>query len=128
MPLLWLTREDFYAARYGWFYHTPRPSCDPSLFNRYYEVGRSRGVVSVHAMFYTGSAMACTVWYPQSEAQSVQGWQPGLRVSVAAPLGIAAKPGSLLGWKLRTLTPQYRRYTSFSNHVPTAGEVCGVGQ
>jgi hypothetical protein len=122
-PLLWITREDFYATRFGWYYYSPRPSCDPSMFNKYYEVGRSRGLVSVHAIFYSPGIVGCTVWFPKSEADSVQGWDSGLKVSVAVPLGIGAEVRSELSWKLRTLSPTYRRYTSFGSNAPTAAEV-----
>lgn len=122
-PLLWLTREDFYPVRFGWYYYTPRPSCDPSMFNKYYEAGRSRGLVRVHAIFYSPGVVGCTVWFPQSEAEAVQGWYSGLKVSVALPLGIGAEVRSNMGWKLHTLSPKYRRYISFDCSVPTAAEV-----
>lgn len=126
-PLLWLAREDFYAVRNGWFYLTPLPSCDAGQFNQYYEVGRARGIVSVHALFHCGNSIGCTLWFPQGDADVVQGWESGLKASVAMPLGIAARPGSMLGWKLHTLTPQFRRYTSFGNQSPTAADIRSAG-
>jgi hypothetical protein len=122
-PILWLTREDFYTVRYGWYYYTPRPSCDPSMFNKYYELGQSRGLVSVHAIFYSPGFVGCTVWFPQREADSVQGWDSGLKISVAVPLGIGAEVRSGLSWKLRTLSPMYRRHMSLGSTVPAAAEV-----
>jgi len=121
--LLWLTREDFFAVRFGWYYYTPRPSCDPSMFNKYYEVGRSRGLVSVHAIFYSPGLVGCTVWFPKSESDSVQGWDSGLKVSVAVPLGIGSEVRSGVSWKLRTLLPKHRRFTALGSTIPSATEI-----
>ncbi len=127
LPILWLSREDFYPVRLGWYYYTPHPSCDTEMFNNYYEAGRSRGIVRVHAIFGSPGVVGCTVWFPQRESEAVQGWYSGLKVSVAQPLGAGAEVRSKMGWKLHTLSPKYRRFTSFDDGVPTAAEVRSVG-
>jgi hypothetical protein len=123
--LLWLTREDFYAVRYGWYYYTPRPSCSPAMFNQYYEAGRARGLVSVRALFCQPGIVACTVWYPQGEADAVQGWNYGLKVSIPRPLGIGTEVRSNFRWKLHTLSPQFRKSGAFERMAPSVVVVRG---
>jgi hypothetical protein len=121
--LVWLTREDFYSVRFGWYYFTSRPACTPEMFNDYYEASRASGLVRVEALFCTPGVIGCTVWFPQSEAEAPQGWYSGARMSVRVPLGIGAEVRSDLRWKLHTLSPKYRRQQAFPCDIPTAAEV-----
>lgn len=127
-PLVWLTREDFYSVRFGWYYFTSRPACTPEMFNDYYEAGRARGLVRVDALFYSPGVIGCTVWFPQSEAEAPQGWYAGARVSARLPLGIGAEVRSNLRWKLHQISPKYRRQQAFPYNIPTAAEVRRASQ
>jgi hypothetical protein len=121
--LLWLTREDFYEVRPGWVYYSPRPSCTAAMFRQYYEVGRARGMVALNALFHARGNLACTIWFPSTPHDAMQGWNGGLRISIAMPLGIGNAVRTDLRWKLHTCMPQYRRFTAFNTRVPTAASI-----
>jgi len=116
--LLWVARDDFYGARFGWYYLAPCiASSTEADVAAYYERGRQKGLVSVEALFYLPGTVGCSVWFPELVEEEVQGSRSGLRVSVPAPMPIAAQVTSRVQWWLHRT---WSNYGSFQRRFPFA--------
>lgn len=120
--VVWLAREDFYAVRFGWYYYTDRPALDISAFDHYYNLGKSRGLASIRAIFIDPHIVGCTVWVPRPN-DIQQGWDSGLKVSVSLPLGIGARVSSRSEWSIRRFSQRYRQWQRFAHDFPSIREI-----
>jgi hypothetical protein len=125
--LLWVARDDFYAVRFGWYYLAPSipPSTEVDLA-AYYERGREKGLVSVKALFDLPCKVGCSVWFPETPEEEVQGWSSGLRVSVATPMPIAALVNSPVSWWLHRWCSNYSNFQRLFPSAPTRQRLSGM--
>jgi hypothetical protein len=85
--IVWVFREDVWkrsptdvAIRY------PPEENNFVLAQKVFAEGRERGLLEVHAIARTSDKIAVTVWFPRSVDDELQGWNRGMRLSIAEPL------------------------------------------
>ncbi|MEP7272065.1 MAG: hypothetical protein ABI882_11220 [Acidobacteriota bacterium] len=108
--VFWIFRDDVWKlsptdvrVRY------PSPAKNIALAQKVFAEGRERGLVEIQALATAGEEVAATVWFPKYPEEEVQGWNQGMKLSIAKPLPHAKKIQALR-WSLLRLLPRFRRY------------------
>ena len=114
--LNWVFRDDLYVTRNTVFIVSPLPSNNRQTAQTAYNNGVAMGQVEIRAMAGIQGGMAATIWYPTFEANRPEGWDHGLRFSIAEPLREAQEVGKGWRWNLRKYTPAFRRFHRFPHH------------
>jgi hypothetical protein len=117
--VFWVFREDIWkrsptsvALRF------PSQIKNLRLVKKVFEEGREKGLVDIHAIATVGDNVAATVWFPKFKEEEIQGWDCGMKLSIAEPLPSAEIVGELR-WLLLSLKPQFRHYQRFELCVGT---------
>jgi hypothetical protein len=79
------------------------------LAQKVFDEGRERGLLDVHAVATAAGKVAATVWFPKFPSEEVQGWDRGMKLSLAEPLPRAKTIGALR-WRLFGFLPGFRDY------------------
>jgi len=108
--VFWIFRDDVWKlsptdvrVRY------PSPKKNVALAQKVFGEGRERGLVDIQAIASAGEEVAATVWFPKYPEEEVQGWDRGMKLSIAEPLPHAKTIGALR-WSLLPLLPRFRHY------------------
>ena len=117
--VFWVFREDIWkrsptsvALRF------PSQRKSIGLIKKVFEEGRKKGVVDIHAIATVGDKVAATVWFPKFKEEEIQGWDSGMKLSIASPLPSAEVVGQLR-WMWFGLQPQFRNYQRVEPWVGT---------
>lgn len=108
--VFWVFREDLWKrsptdvlVRY------PAPTNNLALAQKVFAEGRERGLVDVHAIARTANRVAATVWYPKFPDEEIQGWDRGMKLSIAEPFPPAQTIGHFR-WIFFWLLPRFKHY------------------
>lgn len=117
--VIWVFREDVWKrsptdvlVRY------PPARTNLALAQKVFAEGRERGLVDVHAIAATSDKIAATVWFPKFPNEEIQGWNQGMKLSIAQPLPRAKIVGRLR-WLFFWLLPRFRHYQNWELWVGT---------
>lgn len=117
--IFWVFREDIWRRSTDSLeLRFPSQKRNLVLAQKVFNEGQMKGLVSVHAIAKVGDMVAATVWFPKFEGEEVQGWDCGIKLTIAEPLPIANLVGPLR-WLWFRLKPQYRHYQRFECLVGT---------
>ena len=123
--ILWVFREDIWkrsasdvALRF------PSESKNLALARKVFGEGRKKGLVDVHAIATVDDMTAATVWFPKFADEEIQGWNSGMKLSIAQPLPTAKCVDGLM-WLWFRLHPQFRRYQRTEFGVGTKAWAAG---
>jgi hypothetical protein len=115
----WLFRQDLLRrSRYRVFVRTPPYVANAEPAKKVFCEGRTRGLVEIVALAKTERNVVATVWYPKLPGEEVEGWDTGLKVSIAEPLPTAMAVSAAV-WPVLQCTPWYRRYEASEVFVGT---------
>ena len=117
--VFWIFREDLWKlsptdvrVRY------PSPAKNVALAQKVFTEARERGLVEIHAVAIAGEEVAATVWFPKYPEEELQGWDRGMKLSIAEPLPHAEKT-ERLRWSLLRLFPRFRYYQRAESGIGT---------
>lgn len=88
------------------------------LARKVFSEGRERGLVEIAAIATAARKVAATVWFPKYEAEEVQGWSRGMKLTICQPLPEARIVG-VVRWQLLNLLPSFRRYQRMAFFIGT---------
>lgn len=107
--VFWVFRDDLWKRRNDVFVNCNSASQNLTLVNKIFNEGRERGLVNLLAIASAGEQIVATIWFPKFPDEQVQGWNRGMKFSIAQPLPRAKIVGSLRWFLLRYLPP-FRQY------------------
>jgi hypothetical protein len=108
--IVWVFREDIWKrSPLSVVIRFPSQRKNLALAQKVFDEGRRKGLVDVHAIATVGEKVAATIWFPKFTDEEIQGWNRGMKLSVAEPLPSAEIVGQLR-WLLFRLRPQFRHY------------------
>jgi hypothetical protein len=117
--IVWVFREDVWKrsptdvlVRY------PPSKNNPMLAQKVFAEGRERGLLDVHAIAAMPDKIAATVWFPRTPDEELQGWNRGMKLSIANPLPRAQMVGRFR-WVFFWLLPRFRHYQHWEQWVGT---------
>ena len=85
--LFWVFREDVWKRSASEvFVRYPVSPNNNVLARKVFDEGCERGLVDVHAVATVKGQVAATVWFPKFPEDEVQGWNRGMKLSIAKPL------------------------------------------
>lgn len=117
--IFWVFRDDVWP-RYGrptWL-HLPVAADNEALARKVYAEGCARGLVRIDALVECEDGTGATVWFPRTQEEEGQGWDGGLKLSIALPLPRAKITGPLF-WRLLQWHPGFRRFQRY--HLGSLG-------
>ena len=108
--ILWVFREDIWKrSSSDVVLRFPSQIKNFLLAKKVFREGRNKGLVAVHAIATVGDMTAATVWFPKFTHEEIQGWNCGMKLSIAQPLPKAISVAGPI-WLLFRLHPQFRHY------------------
>ncbi len=108
--VFWVFREDIWKrSPHHLAVRFPSQTKNLGLAKKVFEEGRQKGLVDMHAIATVGERVAATIWFPKFREEEIQGWDYGMKLSIANPLPSAEMVGQLR-WLLLSLKPQFRHY------------------
>jgi hypothetical protein len=116
--IFWVFRDDLWQRPARLALRFPSQKKNFLLAQKVFNEGQRKGLVNLHAIATTGAAVAATVWFPKFKVEEVQGWDCGVKLSIAEPLPIANLVGSLR-WLSFRLQPQFRHYQRYDMCIGT---------
>ena len=117
--ILWVFREDIWKRSHGdVVLRFPSQKKNLALAKKVFGEGRKKGLVDVHAIASVDDRVAATVWFPKFTNEEIQGWDRGMKLSIADPLPSAKAVGALR-WLCFRLHPRFRHYQRFDLWVGT---------
>src|SRR5881397_684606 len=85
--IFWVFREDIWKrSPISVVLRFPSQRKNLALAQKVFEEGRRKGLVDVHAIATVGDKVAATVWFPKFADEEIQGWDRGMKLSIAEPL------------------------------------------
>jgi len=119
--IFWVFREDIWKlSPDSLLLRIPSRTKNLALAKKVFKEGQRKGLLDLHAIATVGDKVAATVWFPKFEGEEIQGWDRGMKLSIAEPLPEAQLVGSVK-WLLFQLKPQFRHYQRFNIWVGTKG-------
>lgn len=108
--LLWVFRDDVWL-RYGRpaLLRLPLAGDNEALARKVYAEGVVRGLVRIDAVLAMDHRVGASVWFPRTPEEEGQGWDSGLKLSIALPLPPAKVVGPVF-WRLVQWHPGFRRF------------------
>ena len=117
--ILWVFREDIWKrSSSDVVLRFPSQMKNLALAKSVFGEGRIKGLVDVHAIATVGDVTAATVWFPKFKDEKIQGWNRGMKLSIAHPLP-SAKSVSGFRWLCFRLQPKFRHYQRWEVAVAT---------
>lgn len=117
--IFWVFREDIWEyAPSKVLLRLPSPNQNLALAKKVYAEGCGKGLVDIHAIATFHDQVAATVWFPKFPEEEIQGWDCGIKLSVASPLPEVEVVGSLR-WLSFRLNQQFRHYQRFGGEPGT---------
>jgi hypothetical protein len=108
--ILWVFREDIWKrSSSDVLIRFPSQIKNLALTKKVFEEGRKKGLVDVHAIATIDERVAATVWFPKFIEEEIQGWNRGMKLSLAEPFPRAKAVGKL-NWLWLRLQPNFRHY------------------
>jgi hypothetical protein len=108
--ILWVFREDIWKqSPTDVVLRIPSQIKNLALAKKIFAEGRKKGLVDVQAIASVDYKVATTVWFPKFSAEELQGWNRGMKLSIAEPLPRAKSVGRLR-WLCFRLQPNFRHY------------------
>jgi len=108
--ILWVFREDIWQRSLSdVVLRFPSKGRNLSLAKKVFEEGRRNGLVEVRAIATVDDKVVATVWFPKFTGEEIQGWNLGMKLSIATPLP-TAKSISGVRWLCVRLQPKFRHY------------------
>lgn len=108
--ILWVFREDIWKrSSTDVVLRFPSQIKNQALVKKVFGEGRQKGLVDVHAIAMVADMTAATVWFPKFTDEEIQGWNRGMKLSIAQPLPKAKSVGGLM-WLWFRLHPKFRQY------------------
>ena len=118
-PIVWVFRDDIWKrSPDDVVIKLPRQKENLALAEKVFAEGRDRGLVELHAIASVSDKVAATVWFPEVARDEVQGWERGLKLSIARPLPPAKSAGALR-WLYFRRQPKFRLYQEYEVHIGT---------
>ncbi len=111
----WVFRDNVYTKRNAFFVTVPLPETNCGLAERAYNAGVTQDQIAMIAVAKLPNSVLATIWYPITEQQRPQGWEYGLRYVINEPLLDASKVRLGWRWRVRRITPAFRRYRKYAN-------------
>ena len=117
--ILWVFREDIWRrSSSDVVFRFPSQIENLALAQRVFAEGRKKGLVDVHAIASVDDKVVATVWFPKFAHEEIQGWNRGMKLSIADPLPNAKSVGGLK-WLCFRLQPKFRHYQRWEVGVGT---------
>ena len=117
--ILWVFREDVWKrSPIDVVLRFPSQIKNLALAKKVFGEGRKKGLVEIRAIASVDDKVATTVWFPKFPAEEIQGWNHGMKLSIADPLP-AAKFVGRLRWFCFRLQPKFRHYQRWEVGVGT---------
>ena len=117
--ILWVFREDVWKrSPTDVFVSLPSQTKNLPLARKVFDEGRKKGLVGVHGIATVDNKVAATIWFPKFRGEEIQGWDCGMKLSIAEPLPRAKIVGSIR-WLSFSLRPRFRHYQRFELWVGT---------
>ena len=117
--IFWVFREDLWRRSHtNVLVRYPTSSENLVLAQKVFSEGCEKGLVDIHAIATAANQVAATVWFPKLAGEEVQGWDCGMKLSIAQPLPRAKIVNPVRWWFFRFL-PRFRHYQSFEWMVRT---------
>ena len=79
------------------------------LAQKVFREGCERGLVALDAVATVGDKTAATVWFPKFANEEVQGWDCGMKLSLAQPMPRATIVTPVRWWFFQ-FVPRFRQY------------------
>ena len=117
--IFWVFREDIWKrSPTNVVLKFPSQGRNLALARTVFEEGRRKGLVEIHAIATVKDQVAATVWFPKFAYEEIQGWDNGMKLSIASPLP-SAQIVSQLRWLSFRLKSQFRNYQRVEPWVGT---------
>jgi hypothetical protein len=116
--IFWVFRDDLWQRPASLELRFPSQKKNFLLAQKVFNEGQRKGLVNLHAIATARDAVAATVWFPKFKGEEVQGWERGIKLSIAQPLPIANLVGPLR-WLSFRLQPQFRHYQPYDMCIGT---------
>lgn len=87
----------------------PSQIINSALTKKVFGEGRKKGLIDLYAIATVDDMTAATVWFPKFSDEEIQGWNRGMKLSIAQPLPKAKSVGGLM-WLWFRLHPQFLQY------------------
>ena len=108
--ILWVFREDIWKrSPSDVVLRFPSQIRNLALARNVFAEGRKKGLIDIHAIASVDDKVATTVWFPKFTHEEIQGWNSGMKLSIAHPLPSAKSVGGLR-WLCFRLQPKFRHY------------------
>src|SRR5688500_18798614 len=108
--IFWVFREDIWKrSPIDVVLRFPSQIRNLALAKKVFAEGRKKGLVDIHAIASVDDKVAATVWFPKFTDEEIQGWNSGMKLSIADPLPSAKSVGRLR-WLCFRLQPRFRHY------------------
>ena len=107
--IFWVFREDIWKrSPTSVVVRFPSKTGNLALAKKVFEEGRKMGLVEIHAVASVDYKVAATVWFPKFADEEIQGWNRGMKLSIAEPLPTAETVGRFR-WLLFRFKAQFRK-------------------
>lgn len=117
--IFWVFRDDIWQrSQSEVLIRYPTTSENLVLVQKVFGEGCEKGLVDIYAVATASGRVAATVWFPKFAAEEVQGWDCGMKLSIAQPLPRATIVSPLRWWFFR-FVPRFRHYQNFEWTVRT---------
>jgi len=117
--IFWVFREDIWRRSHiDVVLRFPSQIRNLALAKKVFAEGREKGLVDIHAIASVDDKVAATVWFPKFTDEEIQGWNSGMKLSIADPLPSAKSVGRLR-WLCFRLQPKFRHYQRCESGVGT---------
>jgi len=117
--VFWVFREDIWKrSPTGVVLRFPSPTKNLPLAKKAFHEGRNKGLVDLHAIATVGNKVAATVWFPKFGDEEIQGWNQGMKLSIAEPLPTAEMVGQFR-WLMLRFKLQFRHNQQLDSWIGT---------
>ena len=117
--VLWVFRDDIWKrSPADVVLRLPSQTKNLALAEKVFAEGCNKGLVDVHAIATIGGKVAATVWFPKFGGEEGQGWDRGMKLSIAQPLPNAKAVGRLR-WLWFRRQPKFQHYQRWESMVGT---------
>lgn len=117
--IFWVFREDVWKrSPTDVAIRLPSQPENLALAKKVFDEGRDKGLVDIRAFATVDNRVAATIWFPKFPGEEIQGWDCGMKLSIAEPLP-CAKIVSSIQWLLFRFLPRFRHYQRLELWVGT---------